>query len=190
MYNVGDRKGVVVKDSGNNVNFTYYGGRTEKSEAYKKRFLPGYESSSRSCNTQLMDPGKTKRGEDYNLYENKTWYQAQLHSAGNVLAVGATGDFRDKGSSWQKITQRESSLYRYDIMDNSGKVVSTVHGGKDRPFADTFKSNLDECGDRTIGLVDFDERKDRPGAHTESPPTSALPERRAFGNSKPIRRKA
>ena len=33
MSSTGDMKGFILKDPGNNFNYTYYGGRTEKSQA-------------------------------------------------------------------------------------------------------------------------------------------------------------
>jgi hypothetical protein len=186
----GDLKGVVVKDTGNNFNWTYYGGRTEKSREYKDRFCKGQ---------------KTNR-EDYDMYEKNTWYQAHLNSKEHSdLPAGAVGDFRDANTCWQKVTQREASVCHFETtgagatgnggatLDKTNKTVNTI------TFADsTTPSGSDDRDhdDDYNGHPAFEDTRGSSDMNTDTATsfdpifsTNQAPDQRAFGRSKPIRPK-
>ena len=119
--------------------------------------------------------------QSYNMYEKQTWYQAQLYTKDhNELPAGAAGEFRDFGTSWKKVTLRESGVHDQRTNDcivnhEDETAGNDEHNAPNQSPFDAFDS--DNTEDITCVTPMSSYRRSTPGRDE------------AFGVSKPLRRK-
>eukprot|EP00602_Paraphysomonas_sp_CaronLab_P005036 CAMPEP_0185031940 /NCGR_PEP_ID=MMETSP1103-20130426/19689_1 /TAXON_ID=36769 /ORGANISM="Paraphysomonas bandaiensis, Strain Caron Lab Isolate" /LENGTH=193 /DNA_ID=CAMNT_0027567641 /DNA_START=95 /DNA_END=677 /DNA_ORIENTATION=+ len=119
------------------MNFTYYGGNTEKSLKYKSQYLPNYDAESNTCKVDESETDAPEKAIEYNKYESMTWYQARLNEVSDSQApIGLHAEFCEPGLSEKKVTLMETGQYEHfmDSVNGDGGVAfdnteSTREGG-------------------------------------------------------------